>query len=102
MGYRCRWQSIGRNDLPESTPISSEYHELISMLSIELAPRMKTIFNVLEKGILLGQVRTKVGGDMFYRTSTEEDWQYAGFGQDPQDPPHSLALVKLLKLQKNQ
>jgi len=96
MGYRCRWQQVGKT--VELLPVHTTEKEraLISECNIVLALGFKTIFDVHRNGEFIGQVRTTFGGQ-FYRKSKDEDFIFVGSEWDPDvDPPHGLAVMECI------
>ena len=95
MGYRCGWQQIGRNDFEEIPPMSAADKSAISKLTVALAEGMKTIYDVFRNGTFIGQVSTTFGGQ-FFRKTREEDFMYAAWKWNTDDPEHGIALIELL------
>lgn len=95
MGYRCRWQTIGRNDHEEIEALEVDKVEAIGDLKLSLAEGMKTIYDVYNDNGFIGQVRTTFGGQ-FFRTKPESEFIYVIYKWNENDPKHGHALAALL------
>jgi hypothetical protein len=100
MGYRCRWQTIGRNDEEEIEPLPKDIVKTLSGLQLSLAEGMKTIYDVYRDNKFIGQVRTTFGGQ-FFRKDHKEEFRYVFFKWNASDPKHGHALAALLDCQYN-
>ena len=91
MGYRCRWQQIGRNDHTEPPAITKE--QLSKINNVYVLPYRKTIHRVVSAGgDTLGYVRTSMNGQS-YKLSKSDEWTLAASNWNATDPPHAIAIL---------
>ena len=93
MGYRCRWQTIGRQDMNEPPGITAEQSNLIKGLTVQKAKNFNTIYNVFQEQKFIGQVRLTMGGQ-YFRIVQGKDWIRAAFIWNTNDPEHAHSLLK--------
>ena len=96
MGYRCRWQVIGRNDYVGPKSLTPEQVKAIS--SVDLVQIGKLSFNVFENDQLLGRVRTTIGGQK-YRPLGCEVWLSAADDWHSNEPKNGRGILCLLEYQ---
>lgn len=97
MGYRCRWQTIGRAEPAPKPATTADQRIALAQYRVTPVPRRKTFFDVRDPaGELLGQVRTTFAGQA-YRPADAREWLWAGSQWASDDPPHCLAILALVE-----
>lgn len=87
----------GRNNPPEPDVTTEKDRAIIAKCTLQRTAGKKTWWNVLQGDRLVGHVRTTWGGQEFVLPGEHfQTRKHAGFTWGEGDPPHALAILKLL------